>query len=622
MRSGGIQIRVSDLLFAIRKRWKLILLLTIGGLVLGVMMSGVSYLQGSMSRNFEVTGSVVVITQNTEGNFTTGNPYPMYDDYRYAESMTDTVVYMMGSDKVLETTIDRLQLIGITTRDISGNLTIARYNETPVIEMVLTWRSAEEGIEIMNGLISACREMMTDTMKRGTVSIINEPSTRYLVGGGLNVPLWGYMVVLGFAAGIGIAILELLMKPTLINLRDVETNYQLETIGIIPKNNSYFRKKKSLLVSEGIASNVEQNYSAAAYILRNRLDSKVKHPCFYVTSATAGEGKTTVAANLAIQLSDMEKHVLLIDFNTQNPNLGSLFLEKVDYYHSLNALYAGEISEEDAVTTLTGYLDILPMMLENRSIPMDSAVINLVQKLTEKYDYVIIDAPPVGVVADTLSLNQIVSTVLFVIKYDGPTHQDIQDSLEKLNKSGIHVLGCVVNAALSLTDLNAYESDSRHSDRRNRNSSRRTTSRNRKSAETGLTDSGAENSTESEMLLSGSGKRSDGRRSGRKKEKQQKDAGQRGLFGRKAREKDTAETTNAEADASPESGAQLPEDAPDTGGKEEQVQETVQAPQPVVKKNIFDELDRLDAQNMSDAETMDALLRMGMDGEWKGEDDG
>ena len=239
-----------------------------------------------------------------------------------------------------------------------------------------------------------------------------------------------------------------------------------------------------------------------------------------------------------------------------------------------------------------------------------------------EYDYVIIDAPPVGVVADTLSLNQIVSTVLFVIKYDGPTHQEIQDSLEKLNKSGIHVLGCVVNAALSLTDLNAYESDSRHSDRRNRNSSRRTTSRNRKSAETGLTDSGAENSTESEMLLSGSGKRSDGRRSGRKKEKQQKEAGQRGLFGRKAREKDTAETTNAEADASPESGAQLPVDAPDTGGKEEQVQETVQAPQPVVKKNIFDELDRLDAQNMSDAETMDALLRMGMDGEWKGEDDG
>ena len=69
-------------------------------------------------------------------------------------------------------------------------------------------------------------------------------------------------------------------------------------------------------------------------------------------------------ANLAIQLSDLEKHVLLIDFDMKNPTLGSLFLNKVEYEHSLNALYAGNITEKEAITSLTGYLDILPTVLE------------------------------------------------------------------------------------------------------------------------------------------------------------------------------------------------------------------------------------------------------------------
>ena len=226
----------------------------------------------------------------------------------------------------------------------------------------------------------------------------------------------------------------------------METVFGLETIVLIARDEDFVKKKGSILVQDDIGSSmVAQNYSAAAYILRNRLGTKEDHHCFYVTSATNREGRSTVAANLAIQLSDMEHRTLLVDFDIKNPSLGSLFMGSVDYEHSLNALYRGEITEQEAITTLTGYLDILPTVLEHNAVPMDGVIMDLIKKLSEKYEYVILDAPPVGKESDTLSLNQIANTVLYVVGYDSATIPEIQSSLEKLDKSGIRVLGCVIN---------------------------------------------------------------------------------------------------------------------------------------------------------------------------------
>ena len=312
--------------------------------------------------------------------------------------------------------------------------------------MKIIWRNAEEGVALWNAIVECASDILPETLQLGSLAVINEPQAEQIgvVGGGNNKVV--LLTLLGFAAGVGFAVIELLMHPTLNNVRDVETVFGLETIGIIPRDPDYYKHKGSIMTQEDIGSSVAaQNFSAAAYILRNRLGTKEDHHCFYVTSAVLGEGRTTVAANLAIQLSDMEHRVLLIDFDTRNPRLGALFLNKVDYAHSLNALYRGDAAEDDAITTLSGYLDLLPAVLEHNSISVDSTLIELVDRLKQNYEYVILDAPPVGVVSGTLSLNQITNNVLFVIGYDISTLPEIQSSLEKLDKSGTRVLGCMVN---------------------------------------------------------------------------------------------------------------------------------------------------------------------------------
>ncbi|MBR2766196.1 MAG: AAA family ATPase [Blautia sp.] len=448
MLNGGIQIRIGDLIYAVKKRWKLIATLTFIGLIFGIMLSGVSYLQGTMSRNYSIRGSFLILDQSSAGNFSvTDRKSPAMDDMRLSQEMIKTCIYVIRSDRTLKTAIDHLELVGITTRDISSNLSMGQYNDTLAVEFNLTWRSADEGIAIMNAILEVARGVLLDTLGFGNVVMIDSPTSRYLMGGSLNASVWVYMVALGFIAGVGIAVLELIMRPTLLDLKDVESSLGLETLGVIPRDDIYFRKKTNLLVKsdDTSESQVEDNYSSAAYILRNRLGIKEKNHCFYVTSAQAGEGKSTAAANLAIQLSDMEHKVLLVDFHTRNPSLGGLFLEKVDYSRSLNALYRGDATVVDAITTLTGYLDFLPVVLEHHTIPLDGTVVDLIENLKEKYEYVIMDAAPVGQVADTMSLNQIASDVVFVVRYDYASMQEIREAIEKLDKSGIRIVGAIVN---------------------------------------------------------------------------------------------------------------------------------------------------------------------------------
>lgn len=444
---NGVQIRVGDLLYAIGKRWKMILAFVLVGCGFGAALSGISYVQGNYT-NYRINCSIAVTSQSETGNFTGNSSYFNPNDFYLAQDMVDAVGYVMKSERVLREAAESVRIVDPDPVAIARNLDIERYNETQIIEISLKWHDADTGIRLMNAILDTSREVLPKTLMVGSVSTIDEPQAEYIMGMGGLSHIWLITGVMGFIMGAGMAMLELIMRPTLLNLKDVENVFGLETMGIIPNDQEYFRDGRVILEKDGMTdSAVRQNFTSAAYILQNRLGLKDETCSFYVTSAEEGEGKSTVAANLAVQLSDMEKKVLLVDLNTRNPRLGSMFLHSVDYSRTLNALYKGETDPLEAVISLTGYLDLLPSVLERNAIPMDGQVFDFIRGLEKDYDYVIIDTPSVGQVSDVLSLNQIAQAVLFVIRYDDVALPMIQNAIDKLDKSGIRILGCVVNAA-------------------------------------------------------------------------------------------------------------------------------------------------------------------------------
>lgn len=442
----NVQIRISDLLHAVFKRRYLILAFTAVGLVIGVLLSIVSYMRGEMAKEYAITSSFAVTSVTEDGLFTTKTNNPNSNDIYLAENMVDSVIYVMRSDRVLNAAIGKLNLVGVSVRDISGNLSMKQYNETQIVEMTLYWRSADEGVQILNAINAVAPDILIETLKIGGVSVVNEPRSRYIVGGSMNVSMWAYMAVLGMLVGMGVSVLELLLQPKLINPRDMEKVLELEVIGEIPQAKSVFKEKRSLLeAGDGSeAAHVRECFASAAHILRNRLGD-APHQCVYVTSASSNEGKTTTAANLALELSELEHKVLLVDLDVHNPSLGALFLPRVEYGSSLNALYRGEASAADAIIRVTGYLDLLPATREPSPLPLDEAMLALIRDLAQQYDYIIIDTAPVGRTADTMNLNRIAQNALFVVRYDVSGMNDIRQALERMDKSGIRIIGSIVN---------------------------------------------------------------------------------------------------------------------------------------------------------------------------------
>ena len=570
--NGVIRVRVSDLLFALQKRWMVIVALSLVGLTFGLILSAMTVVQSSY-QSYNINGSFAITSKNMDGQYVGGYNAPNVNDFHLAEDMVDAVRYVLRSERVLNEVVNDNELLGYTIAQIRNAITVTQYNSTQILEMRLTWRNAEEGLAVWRGILHHASDILPETLQLGSLEIINEPTAELIgvVGGGNNKVV--VLTLLGFAAGVGFAIVELLMHPTLNNVRDVETLFGLETIGVIPRDNAYYKRKDSIMTRSDVGNSlVVQNFSAAAYILRNRLGTREGHQCFYVTSAIAGEGKTTVAANLAIQLSDMEHKVLLIDFDTRNPNLGALFLNKVDYEHSLNALYRGDVKAEEAITTLSGYLDILPSVLEHNAINVDNMLIELVEDLKQRYEYVIMDAPPVGVVSGTLSLNQVADSVLFVIGYDESSLPEIQSSLEKLDKAGTRVLGCVVNAVTSGRALSVNQTAEDYK----KNISRKAAQKKAEEKKYGFDDNG----TQSETSPGTNDKK---KKNGKKK---------KGLFGRKKDDEPLSEP----------------------------VQPTVEP----MKRNVYEDTikqEEKEKSSRSDQETMDELVRMGLGGEF-GEESG
>lgn len=455
--AGRKQLRIVDILHVMRKHIILIAICAGVGLVLGVALSVVSYMRGEMSKQYAISTSIAVAAQNSNGMYSTESRYPSTADMNLAADMVDSVIYVMRSDRNLNAVVERLNLMGISTRFISTNLSINQYKDTPIIEITLYWRTAEEGIEILNALNEVSPRTLLETLRIGNVVVINDPTSRYIIGGSLNASMWVYMTVLGIMMGVGFAVLELLLRPTLLSVEDMERSFGVEVLGEIPERRAYFRKKRNLLLeSEDDEKHTEvvDNYIYLAHILKNRLKGW-EHPIVYFTSSGQNEGKTTVVAHMAVQLAELGMKTLIIDFDTRNPKLGGLFLQKVEYFNSVNALYHGDVDQESAITSLTGHLDILPAVLERRPLPYDDALLDLVRSLKQNYDVVLMDTAPVGQVADTMSLNKLADVALMVVRFDTSSMEAIRECLLRLDKSGMQVLGCVVNGVKELSSSNA-----------------------------------------------------------------------------------------------------------------------------------------------------------------------
>nr|WP_227464177.1 CpsD/CapB family tyrosine-protein kinase [Nocardioides lijunqiniae] len=174
------------------------------------------------------------------------------------------------------------------------------------------------------------------------------------------------------------------------------------------------------------------------------VDRELRH--FVVTSAAAGEGKTSVACNLAISWAQSGASVCLVEADLRRPGV-SRFLG-IDGSLGLSDVVVGESRLEDVLVPWNqGLVTVLPA----GSLPPDpaallgsSAMASLVDTLRDRFDVVIYDSPPLLAVTDGVVLGDQTDGVVLVIRAFSTRPEEVRSSMERLRSARVDLLGTVL----------------------------------------------------------------------------------------------------------------------------------------------------------------------------------
>ena len=208
------------------------------------------------------------------------------------------------------------------------------------------------------------------------------------------------------------------------------------------------KKSQEAILNKKTPFIIQEAYrTARTNIIFSLADSNEKCKVLCITSANAGEGKTTTALNLAITFAQTGSKVLLIDADLRKPRIHQyLGVVKSD---GLTTVLSKQKEFEDVV-----YHNLRPGLdcMTSGSIPPNPAELlgsesmeKLLDKLKIQYDYILIDTPPVTVVTDAVALSGYVSGIMLVVREGFTNYESIDQALSLLNIAKAKLIGFFIN---------------------------------------------------------------------------------------------------------------------------------------------------------------------------------
>ncbi len=242
-------------------------------------------------------------------------------------------------------------------------------------------------------------------------------------------------LIFGLAFPIAIIYIVDLFKTEISSREELEKLSRVPIIGEIPINQT----DKKIIVSPTDTSSGTELFR----LLRNNLlfilksDTEPKK-IITVTSTVSGEGKSFICVNLACTFALTDNKVLIIGLDIRNPSIGKYL--GINERHGITSYLAMGEDLESLITTSTQYpnLDILPTGIIP---PNPNELLNkpnldkAIEELKEKYDYIIIDTAPVGVISDTFLINRVSDLTLYITR-EKVTNKDSILLINDLHEEG------------------------------------------------------------------------------------------------------------------------------------------------------------------------------------------
>lgn len=263
---------------------------------------------------------------------------------------------------------------------------------------------------------------MAITVPKGRV--LNTPDTGEQTGPRSNI-IMGIFFLLGLAFPLLIIFLRDLINTTISNRAQVEKLSDVPVLSELGHNNT-----GQVIIDH--SSNTDSN-AELFRLLRTKLQFTLDYPSqkvMMVTSTEPGEGKSYVSLNLAISLSLTGKKVMLMGLDLRKPQLKKHL--NLDGEEGMSSILSGHVSDyRSIIQHVAAYptLDVIPggvIPPNPNELLMSKRLDDMVEKLRNEYDYIVIDTAPVGAVSDSFLIDRVVDIAIYMCRMDYSDKRNIE----------------------------------------------------------------------------------------------------------------------------------------------------------------------------------------------------
>lgn len=398
------------------------------------------------------TTSATFVVTSKSGSYSYGN-------LAAANSMAKAFQQILKSNVMEKKIKEALQ-----ADELDAEITSRVAEGTNLLTLSVTSSSPEKSIDIIRTVMENYDDVSLYVIANGVMNVLEEPTIPVYPDNPLNAEASAkklfYLALFGMTALFGFLSYN---SNTVKSEKEIEEKLDAKSLGIISYEFKYktlkelfSREKKALLVTSPIAGFkfVEEYRKLAAKIDYRMFEKGGK--VIAVTSVAENEGKSTVAANLAISLAQESKRTLLIDGDLRRPAQFLIFGAKTSDENEFGELLKGRAELSDVL--LSSYVQNLFLMVGRNcySSSMDMLQSQSFKKLMEacrkSFDYIVIDSPPAELMGGAEVIASVSDGVVIVARQNYISAEDINDTIDEFRDNHADVLGVLLNKVQTISD--------------------------------------------------------------------------------------------------------------------------------------------------------------------------
>lgn len=439
----AVQIDPVSMIKDVSRQWWVILLLS-----LSVSLFASVWAEKTYEPRYTVTSTFVVTAKGMNSN--------IYQNLSSAKELAESFSHVLDSTVLKKKVMEDLGM-----NSFNAETAVSILPETNLMEFTVTAGSAMEAFLVMRSIMNNYNSVSDYVIENVILEVLQSPK---IPTGPINISNSAQIAKKAFVTAFLFFVLcfaaASYFKDTVKNEKEFSEKVDAKILGKIYherkakswKDLKHIRSVSLLITSPLLSFRFVESNKMMGSRVRSHMDKRGAK-IVLVTSVTENEGKSTVAANLAVSLAQENKKVLLMDFDFRKPvqykilevppdeiaNLPEALMKKSELKNVIRK------HEESHLYTV---LNNTPTTSAEKLVE-SGAIRKSLEFFRNKMDYIVLDTSPMALVSDTAEIAKMTDVSLLVVRQDVALAREINDMIDTLNEVGGNVMGCIFNDVTS-----------------------------------------------------------------------------------------------------------------------------------------------------------------------------